>query len=245
MSMLHVGVCQIWFIATASRISATIAPINLSLRLRCVPSGFTASSEQPSVSFQSLAFAVGHDEHPLSLVRSANFSRAEYSPRRAVTESFQFCNDFSQPKGDVSFDVLEEADSGSQNANAICDGWPEVPLVFGSESLTGCAEGLAGITAREDVHLSRKLCPREGLEIAPDWSRIKLPAFHAREKEFDGGCFPLTVSDCAQVADNSRKPKVDASVSCAEAEMSDFSWFGIIHMVFWLHLVFRPLPRPL
>jgi hypothetical protein len=189
------------------------------------------------------ALMVGHDEHPLSLVRSANFSRAEYSPRRAVTESFQLFNDFSQPKGDVSLDVLEEADSWSQNPNAICDGWPEVPLVFGSKSLTGCAEWLAGVATREDVHAVRKRCPREGSQIAPDWSRIKLPAFHAREKEFDGGCFPLTVSDRAQVADNSRKSKVDSSVSGAEAEMSDFSWFGSIHMVFWLHLVFRPVPR--
>jgi hypothetical protein len=75
-------------------ISATIAPTNLSLRLRCVPSGFTASSEQPVVSFQSLAFAVGHDEHPLSLVRSADFSRAEYSPRRSVTHASQLIDDF-------------------------------------------------------------------------------------------------------------------------------------------------------
>jgi hypothetical protein len=148
-------------------------------------------------------------------VRCANFSRAEYSPRRAVTESFQFCNDFSQPKGDVSFDVLEEADSGAQNANSICDGRPEVSLVFGSKSFACCAEWLAGVATREDVHSVRKLCPREGSQISPDWSRIKLPIFHAREKEFDGGCFPLTVSDCAQVADNSRKPKVDASVSRA------------------------------
>jgi hypothetical protein len=130
--------CVLRFAGTAwPRISATIAPINLSLRLRCVPSGFTASSEQPVVSFQSLAFAVGHDEHPLSLVRCANFSRAEYAPRRAVTESFQFCNDFSQSKRDVSLDVLEEADSWSQNPNASCNGWPEVALVVCPESLTG------------------------------------------------------------------------------------------------------------
>ena len=88
------------------------------------------------MSFQSLAFAVGHDEHPLSLVRCANFSRAEYAPRRAVTESFQFCNDFSQSKRDVSLDVLEEAESWSQNANAICNGRPEVSLVVGAESFS-------------------------------------------------------------------------------------------------------------
>ena len=194
------------------------------------------------MSEESVVVAVGQDKHPLPLVRCANFSRAEYAPRRAVTESFQFCNDFSQSKRDVSLDVLEEAESWSQNANAICDGWPQVPFVFGSESLTGCAEWLAWVATRQDVHSVRKLCPREGSQISPDRSRIKLPAFHAREKEFDGGCFPLTVSDRAQVADNSRKSKVDASVSGTEAEMSDFSWFGSIHMVFWLHLVFRTLP---
>ena len=81
----------------------------------------------------------------------------------------------------MPFDVFEEAESWSQNANAICDGWPEVPLVVGSESLAGCAEGLAWVTAREDVHAARKRSPREGFEIAPDWSRVKVPRFHARK----------------------------------------------------------------
>jgi hypothetical protein len=124
---------------------------------------------------------VGQDEHPLSLVRCADFSRTEYAPRRAVTESFQFCNDFSQSKRDVPFDVLEETDSWSQNPNAICDGRPEVPLVVCSESLTGCAEWLAGITSREDVHAVSKALPREGSQIRPDRSRIKRPAFHSRK----------------------------------------------------------------
>jgi hypothetical protein len=105
---------------------------------------------------------VSHDEHPLALVRCANFSRAEYSPRRAVTKSFQLFNDFSQPKADMSLDVLEETDSGSQNPNAICDGWPQVSLIFGSKSLACCAKWLAGVAAREDVHSVRKRCPREG-----------------------------------------------------------------------------------
>jgi len=127
----------------------------------------------------------------------------------------------------VSLDVLEETDSWSQNPNAICDSWPEVSLVVCSESFTGCAEWLAGITAREDVHASRKRWPREGLEIAPDWSRIKRPAFHSREKKLDREGFDLCISDCAQIWDNASQSKVNSSVSTTEADMSDF---GSIHI---------------
>jgi hypothetical protein len=88
-------------------------------------------------SFQSLAFAVGHDEDPLSLVRSANFTRAEYAPRRFVTEASQFFNDCSEPKGDVSFDILKEAKSGLHESNSICDEGPQVSRVFGAEAFSG------------------------------------------------------------------------------------------------------------
>jgi hypothetical protein len=52
---------------------------------------------------------VGHDKDPLSLVRRTAFSRAEYSPRRFVTKFFQFSNDFSKSKANMSFDILKEA----------------------------------------------------------------------------------------------------------------------------------------
>jgi hypothetical protein len=161
-------------------ISATIAPTSLSLRLRCVPSGFTASSEQPVVSFQSRAFAVGHDKHPLSLVRRTNLARTEYSPRRFVTQFFQITEHAGESQRDVPFDVFEEHGLGSQNSNAVCDGWPEVAGIVGAESFSCRRERLAGITSREEVHSARKRSPREGFEIAPDWSRVKVPRFHAR-----------------------------------------------------------------
>jgi hypothetical protein len=82
-----------------------------------------------------------------------------------------------------------------------------------SKSLPGCTEWLAWVAAREDVHQSRKLFPREGLEVAPDRSRIKLPAFHSRKKVFAGEGFDLRISDCAQVWDNSTESEVNASVS--------------------------------
>ena len=127
----------------------------------------------------------------------------------------------------MSLDVLEEADSGAKKSNAVCNVGPQVPLVVCAETLASCAEGLAWVAAREHVHQSRKLLPREGLEIAPDRSRIKLPAFHSRKKDFDCEGFDLRISDCAQVWEHSFKSEVNASVPGAKREMSDF---GSIHM---------------
>jgi hypothetical protein len=108
-------------------------------------------------SFQSRAFAVGQDEDPLSLVRSANFTRAEYAPRRFVTEASQFFNDCSESEGDVSFDVFKKANSGLHESNPICNEWPKVSGIFRAESFSGGGEWLAWVAAREDVHLSTKL----------------------------------------------------------------------------------------
>jgi len=111
----------------------------------------------------------------------AALSRAKYAPRRFVTKFFQFRNDFSESKANVSFDVLEEAELWSKKANAACDVGPKMSWVVCSKSLPGCTEWLAGVASRKDIHHSRKLLPREGFEIAPDRSRIKLPAFHSRK----------------------------------------------------------------
>jgi hypothetical protein len=124
---------------------------------------------------------VGQDKYSFSLVRRAAFSRAKYSPRRFVTKAFQVCNDFSESKGNVSFNILEEAELWSKKSNAACDVGPKMSWVVCSGSLAGCTEWLTGVTSREDVHHASKAFPREGLEIAPDRSRIKLPAFHSRK----------------------------------------------------------------
>ena len=73
------------------------------------------------MSFQSRAAAVGQDEDALALVRSANFSRAEYSPRRCVTKALQVSEDIAEPEADMSLNVLEEADAGLTKLNSLCD----------------------------------------------------------------------------------------------------------------------------
>ncbi len=73
----------------------------------------------------------------------------------------------------MSFDILEEAQLGSENPNSVCDKRPEVPRVFCAESFSGCAEWLAGVATSEDVHAVTKLCPWEGFKIRPDRSAVQ------------------------------------------------------------------------
>jgi hypothetical protein len=78
----------------------------------------------------------------------------------------------------VSFDIFKETELGSQNPNSVCDEGPEVPRVIGAEPLSGSGEGLAGITASEDVHAVTKCSPWEGFKIRPDRSAVQESRFH-------------------------------------------------------------------
>jgi hypothetical protein len=57
----------------------------------------------------------------------------------------------------VSFDVLEEAQSGLKKLNAACDVGPKMSWVAGSKALTCCAKWLTRVAASEEVHAARKL----------------------------------------------------------------------------------------
>ena len=76
------------------------------------------------------ALGVGHDKHSLSLVRSADFSRAEYSPRRLITSAFQVCEHCIKAETDVTFDILEEYSSRIDDSDGMTDERPQVPRVF-------------------------------------------------------------------------------------------------------------------
>jgi hypothetical protein len=80
-----------------------------------------------------------------------------------------------------SLNILKENNGRSASPNSFQNVREEVSLVLVSGSLSGCAEWLAREPARDDVHQSRKLVPREGSQIAPDRSRVQLPAFHSRK----------------------------------------------------------------
>ena len=175
------------------------------------------------------AISRGENENSLALVRGADFRRAEYSPRHFVTHFFQVADDCGESQRDVSFDVLEEAQSWFTKSNTICDPGPEVSGVFFSFSLPGRGERLAGEAPREDVHQSVKLSEVEALDIRPNRSWVQESRFHFRDQVRDGESFDLTVSDCAQTSDNSAESETNSTVPGAQLKMIDF---GMIHINF-------------
>jgi hypothetical protein len=82
---------------------------------------------------------------------------------------------------DDAFDVFQENSGRSCSADAVEDEGEEVSRVFIGVPVSGC--GKRGTwKPPADERDSGELFPRESAEIRPDRSRIKLPAFHAREK---------------------------------------------------------------
>ena len=178
-------------------------------------------------SFQSHAFEVGQDKHALALVRRPDFTRAEYSPRRLVTNLFQLSNDLSESEGDVSFDIFKEAGSWSQNPNSICDPRPEVARVFFSCSLASGRERLARVSRNENVHQSVKRLVWEGFKIAPNRCCIQESRFHLTDEI--GLSEPLKFTICKgshSLAKDVFESKSNATISGAHFESCD----GIIHM---------------
>ena len=106
-----------------------------------------------------------------------------------------------------------------------------MPGIVFAKPLSGCAEGLAGITSRQDVHAARKLGVWEGLKIRPYRCRLHKSRFHFCNQVRAGKGFDLTKSDCSQIWDDSFKSEINPSVAGTKADVGKLR--GSIH-VMWV-----------
>ena len=99
-------------------IGPLVACVISSPRRAIASSVFDCWLDPLSRKLSSFAHGVGSigrkNEHPLPLVRCADFARAEYSPRDRVTQLFQIADDAGESHRDVALDVLKE-DNGRSN----------------------------------------------------------------------------------------------------------------------------------
>jgi hypothetical protein len=149
-------------------------------------------------------------------MRKPDLCRRKESDRNLITLSLQVSDNSLKSSLDVSVDILEEAVAGSDDPDAVKDPRPEMPGVIFAPALPGVGEGLAGITARKEIHRAMKVRPWEGLEIRPDRSGIQEAPFNLCEQVCDRKCFPLTVSDGAKVSQNSFESEINPSVAGTE-----------------------------
>jgi len=156
---------------------------------------------------------VGQDIEPLPAVRRALLFRAEHVPFRIEPCAGQVFEYFAQSAGHVPSDVLEKSESCSASLEHSQHVRPKVARVVGSCAFTCHREGLAGISASDEIHCSTPCCSVEGFKVRPDRRWIQLLVFHARDQDRCRIGFPLHVTDGSSVG---TQCKVDPADSGAE-----------------------------
>jgi hypothetical protein len=152
---------------------------------------------------------VGQNEQPLPNVRRARFSRCE-----------QARLDVPKSQGEVAFDVLEEDPSGSDLAHDPGDLGPEVSGIRVAAPFSGLAEGLTGITGRDDMNAPAPRSAVEGSQIVPysRWSQ-GLVCHPCHESGRSVG-FPLDVAHSSIAGLGDVDAEVETAISGAQGKSS-------------------------
>jgi hypothetical protein len=161
---------------------------------------------------------VGQDEDAEPLVRRANFCRREQTRRRRVAHAPKLSQDGFKAEGDVTGDVFEEDPFGGTLPDDAGDFRPEVTGVISAATLSGRAEGLAGIPGEYNFEGTAKWVGIEAAQIIPDRRCGEIPG--ALGGEDDGAGVPLPLDERAGVEAGfgEHDTQIQASAACAEGQ---------------------------
>ena len=160
--------------------------------------------------------SVGQDEDPEPLVRRADFCRAEQARRRCVAHVPKFSQDRFKAEGDVAGDVFEKDPFGGAFPDDPGDLGPEVAGIIGATTLSGGAEGLAGISGEDDVEGATEGPGIEAAQIIPDWRRGEITSALGGDEDASGICLPFDESAGVKAGFGQHDAQIKASAACAE-----------------------------
>ena len=151
-------------------------------------------------------------------MRRANFCRAEQARRRRVAQAPKLTQDGFKAECDVTGDVFEEHPLWGTFADNPGDIGPEVPRIIGTATLSGSAEGLAGVTGKDDVEGPAEGPGIETAQIIPDRGRGEVSSALGRDEDGAGPYFPF--DKCAGVKSGfgEHEAQIQASAACAEGK---------------------------
>ncbi|MFA4952096.1 MAG: hypothetical protein WC585_14620 [Brevundimonas sp.] len=159
---------------------------------------------------------VGQNEQPLPYVRRARFSRREQARLDAVTQALKVSDDLPTSQGQMAFDVFEEDPAGADLAHDPLDLGPQVARIVFTAASAGLAEGLAGITGRDEMNAAAPRSAVEGSQIVPDRRRSQGLVFHPGHERGRSVGFPLDVTHSAIAGLGDMEPEVETAVAGAE-----------------------------
>ena len=161
---------------------------------------------------------MGQDEDARPLMRRADFCRAEQTRRRRVAQSPKLSQDRFNAEGDVPRDVFEEYPFGAAFPDDAGDVGPEVPGIVSATALSGCAEGLAGISGEDDVKGTAKGAGIEALEIIPDRGRGEIPCALGGNEDSARPVLPFDEAAGVISGLSEHEAHIQASAACAEGQ---------------------------
>ena len=113
-------------------------------------------------------------------------------------------------------DVFEKDPFGGTFPDDAGDFWPEVAWIVGAATLSGGAEGLAGVSGKDDVEGTAKWPSIKAAEIVPDWGRGEIPGALGGDEDGSGICLPLDKCPGVKSGFGEHDAQIQASAACAE-----------------------------
>lgn len=160
---------------------------------------------------------MGQDEDPEPLVRRADFCRTEQTRRRRVAHIPKLSRDGFEAKGDMPIDVFEEDPLGGTFPDDPGDLRPKVPGIICTATLSGGAEGLAGISGQDDVEGAAKGAGIERPQVIPDWRRGEVPSALGSDEDSARPVLPFDEGAGVETWFGQHDAQIQAS-ACAEGQ---------------------------
>ena len=115
-------------------------------------------------------------------------------------------------------DVFEKDPFGGTFPDDAGDFWPEVPWIVGTGTLSGRAEGLAGVSGKNDVEGTSEGPGIETAQIIPDWRGRKIPGALGRSEDTSGPVLPFDEGAGVEAGLGEHEAHIQASAACAEGQ---------------------------
>jgi hypothetical protein len=151
-------------------------------------------------------------------MRRADLSRREQARRRRVAHAPKLSQDGLEAKGDVPGDVLEEDPFGAALADDAGNVGPEVTRVISTAALSGCAEGLAGISGEDGVEGAAEGAGIETAQVGPDRGRGEVARALGGDEHGAGPGVPFDKGAGVIAGLDEHEAQIKASAACAEGQ---------------------------
>ncbi len=148
----------------------------------------------------------------------ARFSRREQACLCAEAHSAQLVEDFGKSQIDVPLDIFAEDPFRIDLPDDAGDIGPEMTGVVGAASLACAAEGLAGITGRDEMNAATPSRAVKGSQIVPNRRHAQGRVFHPRHESGRSVSFPLDKSHSPVPGFGDMQAEVEACISGAEGD---------------------------